>query len=281
MAALKDRFFEGARATGTSEPVIAELWAVNEAAADYSFNRSHAACYALIAYRTAWLKANYPAEYMAALISSVMSTKDKVPVLRRPLRGHGHRGAAARRQPVGARLQGRRGQHPLRARRGQGARLLGRRGDHPRARGGRAVRLDLGLLPAGRLPGGQQEGHRVARQVRRVRLAAGHAHRRDAGAARRRRPPGPRRSRTRSVGQGSFFDLEGGERRGRGPPRPADPAAAGRPQAAERVGEGDARPVPLEPPAQGGAPRAARAGRTARSPTWPRRRTASGSRSAA
>jgi DNA polymerase III subunit alpha len=79
MAALKDRFVEGARATGTSEAVIAELWAVNEAAADYSFNKSHAACYGLISYRTAWLKANYPAEYMAALISSVMSTKDKVP----------------------------------------------------------------------------------------------------------------------------------------------------------------------------------------------------------
>ena len=79
MAALRERFFAGARASGTTEPVIAELWAVNEAAADYSFNRSHAACYALISYRTAWLKANYPAEYMAALISSVMSTKDKVP----------------------------------------------------------------------------------------------------------------------------------------------------------------------------------------------------------
>jgi DNA polymerase-3 subunit alpha len=79
MAALRDRFFEGARASGTSEAVIGELWGVNEAAADYSFNRSHAACYALISYRTAWLKANYPAEYMAALISSVMSTKDKVP----------------------------------------------------------------------------------------------------------------------------------------------------------------------------------------------------------
>ena len=59
--------------------MIEELWAVNEAAADYSFNRSHAACYALISYRTAWLRANHPAEYMAALISSVMSTKDKVP----------------------------------------------------------------------------------------------------------------------------------------------------------------------------------------------------------
>ena len=59
--------------------MIEALWTVNERSADYSFNRSHAACYGLIAYRTAWLKANYPSEYMAALISSVMDTKDKVP----------------------------------------------------------------------------------------------------------------------------------------------------------------------------------------------------------
>ena len=50
-----------------------------EQAQDYSFNKAHAACYALIAYRTAWLKANHPCEYMAALISSVMNTKDRVP----------------------------------------------------------------------------------------------------------------------------------------------------------------------------------------------------------
>src|SRR4051812_22515053 len=79
MAKLKPEFFEGCRASGTSESVTEQLWATNERSADYSFNKSHAACYALIAYRTAWLKANYPAEYMAALISSVMSTKDKVP----------------------------------------------------------------------------------------------------------------------------------------------------------------------------------------------------------
>jgi DNA polymerase III subunit alpha len=59
--------------------VIEFLWQTNEKSADYSFNKSHAACYGLIAYRTAWLKANHTAEYMAALISSVMSTKDKVP----------------------------------------------------------------------------------------------------------------------------------------------------------------------------------------------------------
>jgi DNA polymerase-3 subunit alpha len=79
MAALKPEFVEGCRASGTSSEVIEFLWQTNERSADYSFNKSHAACYALIAYRTAWLKANYPAEYMAALISSVMSTKDKVP----------------------------------------------------------------------------------------------------------------------------------------------------------------------------------------------------------
>ena len=79
MGSMRERFFDGARATGTSERVVGELWAANEAAADYSFNKAHAACYALISYRTAWLRANYPAEYMAALISSVMQTKDKVP----------------------------------------------------------------------------------------------------------------------------------------------------------------------------------------------------------
>jgi len=79
MAKLKPEFVAGCRASGTSEQVIEWLWATNERSADYSFNRSHAACYGLISYRTAWLRANYPAEYMAALISSVMDTKDKVP----------------------------------------------------------------------------------------------------------------------------------------------------------------------------------------------------------
>jgi DNA polymerase-3 subunit alpha len=79
MAKLKPEFYEGCRASGTAESVIESLWATNDKAADYSFNKSHAACYALISYRTAWLKANHPPEYMAALISSVMSTKDKVP----------------------------------------------------------------------------------------------------------------------------------------------------------------------------------------------------------
>jgi DNA polymerase-3 subunit alpha len=79
MASLKTKFLEGCAATGTPAGVAQQLWADMEQAQDYSFNKSHAACYALIAYRTAWLRANHPREYMAALISSVMNTKDKVP----------------------------------------------------------------------------------------------------------------------------------------------------------------------------------------------------------
>ncbi|HEY1238350.1 MAG TPA: DNA polymerase III subunit alpha, partial [Solirubrobacterales bacterium] len=79
MATMKDKFMKGLAESNTDARVAADLWKLNEAAADYSFNKSHAACYGLISYRTAYLKANYPAEYMAAVISSVMNTKDKVP----------------------------------------------------------------------------------------------------------------------------------------------------------------------------------------------------------
>jgi DNA polymerase-3 subunit alpha len=79
MASLKDKFLEGCAANDVTPAVANQLWKDMEQAQDYSFNKSHAACYALIAYRTAWLKANHPREYMAALISSVMNTKDRVP----------------------------------------------------------------------------------------------------------------------------------------------------------------------------------------------------------
>jgi DNA polymerase III subunit alpha len=79
MASLKEKFLEGCASNGVTPGVSNQLWADMEQAQDYSFNKSHAACYALIAYRTAWLRANHPKEYMAALISSVMNTKDRVP----------------------------------------------------------------------------------------------------------------------------------------------------------------------------------------------------------
>ena len=79
MASLKEKFLEGCAQNGVSHQVATQLWKDTEQSQDYSFNKSHSAGYALIAYRTAWLKAN-PHQYMAALISSVMNTKDRVPL---------------------------------------------------------------------------------------------------------------------------------------------------------------------------------------------------------
>ncbi|HEY5528211.1 MAG TPA: DNA polymerase III subunit alpha [Thermoleophilia bacterium] len=79
MDKLEPKFREGAKLSETAAQAIDHLWSLMVKAGDYSFNKSHAACYALISYRTAYLKANFPVQYMAALISSVMDTKDKVP----------------------------------------------------------------------------------------------------------------------------------------------------------------------------------------------------------
>ncbi len=80
MASLKPKFLDGCAANNVTPSVATQLWKDMESSQDYSFNKAHSACYALIAYRTAWLKANHPCEYMAALISSVMNTKDRVPL---------------------------------------------------------------------------------------------------------------------------------------------------------------------------------------------------------
>ncbi|MGZ4412953.1 MAG: DNA polymerase III subunit alpha, partial [Gaiellaceae bacterium] len=79
MDSLKDKFLEGAAEQNVTPQAAKQLWEDVEKAADYSFPKAHAACYALIAYQTAWLRQHHPCEYMAALISSVMSTKDRVP----------------------------------------------------------------------------------------------------------------------------------------------------------------------------------------------------------
>ena len=71
-------FRDGMRGTGYSDEAIKTLWDVLVPFADYAFNKAHTAGYGLIAYWTAYLKANYPAEYMAALLTSVGDTKDKM-----------------------------------------------------------------------------------------------------------------------------------------------------------------------------------------------------------
>ena len=70
-------FREGCRERGYSDKAIQAIWDVLVPFSGYAFNKSHTAPYALIAYWTAYLKANYPAEYMAALLSSIADDKDK------------------------------------------------------------------------------------------------------------------------------------------------------------------------------------------------------------
>ena len=67
--AMKPKFLEGGMANGHDPKVLEEIWSSWEAFASYAFNKSHAACYSWVAYQTAYLKANYPAEFMAAIMS--------------------------------------------------------------------------------------------------------------------------------------------------------------------------------------------------------------------
>ena len=70
-------FSEGMKANGFNEGSIAALWGVLVPFSDYAFNKAHTAAYGLVSYWTGYLKANYPAEYMAALLTSVGDDKDK------------------------------------------------------------------------------------------------------------------------------------------------------------------------------------------------------------
>lgn len=70
-------FSEGMRANGYSDDAIKTLWDILVPFSDYAFNKAHTAGYGLVSYWTAYLKANYPAEYMAALLTSVGDDKDK------------------------------------------------------------------------------------------------------------------------------------------------------------------------------------------------------------
>ena len=214
MATMKDKFMQGLAESGTASNVAKDLWKLNEAAADYSFNKSHAACYGLISYRTAYLKANYPAEYMAAVISSVMSTKDKVPFFVNRCAEMGIDVLPPGRQHLRSQLRRLREGDPLRPRRGQERRPRRRRGDPPRPRG-RADRLDLGLLRAGRLARGQQTCDRMPDQVRRPRLDRGEP----LGmleALPAAQSAGQKAQEDAQLGQGSIFDFGDGASNGGG-----------------------------------------------------------------
>jgi DNA polymerase-3 subunit alpha len=75
---MKGKFLEGTTAKGLDPKVCAKVWTDWEAFAQYAFNKSHSTCYAFVAYQTTWLKANYPAEFMASVLTHSQGNIDKV-----------------------------------------------------------------------------------------------------------------------------------------------------------------------------------------------------------
>jgi DNA polymerase III subunit alpha len=78
MAKQREKFVTGCRERGTTAAKAERVWELMEKFAGYGFNKSHAAAYGLVAYQTAYFKANYPVEFMAALLTSEMGDTDKI-----------------------------------------------------------------------------------------------------------------------------------------------------------------------------------------------------------
>lgn len=75
---LRSDFMAGTKAKGITEEVANRIWKTLEPFADYAFNKAHAVAYAFVCYQTAYLKANYPVEYMCAILAAYRSREDKV-----------------------------------------------------------------------------------------------------------------------------------------------------------------------------------------------------------
>ena len=78
--ALKPKFISGGQKNGHDPKVLEKIWADWEKFASYAFNKSHATCYSWVAYQTAYLKANYPSEYMAAVLSRNLSNVEQLTI---------------------------------------------------------------------------------------------------------------------------------------------------------------------------------------------------------
>lgn len=89
LAAQKESFMQGASDKGIDAKLAEEIFDLMTHFANYGFNKSHSAAYAMVAYETAYLKAHYPAEFMAAMLSSVMDTNDKVGIYIEQCKKHG------------------------------------------------------------------------------------------------------------------------------------------------------------------------------------------------
>jgi DNA polymerase III subunit alpha len=81
MALQREQFIAGAKERGIAGNIASEIFSMIDKFANYGFNKSHSVAYSILAYQTAWLKANYPAEFMAALMTSEMASTDKIVIL--------------------------------------------------------------------------------------------------------------------------------------------------------------------------------------------------------
>ena len=86
---MKSKFMEGTAKNGHPAAICEKIWTDWEAFAQYAFNKSHSTCYALVAYQTAYLKAHYPAQYMAALLTNNQNQIDKVTFFMQECKGMG------------------------------------------------------------------------------------------------------------------------------------------------------------------------------------------------
>ena len=189
IAEEREKFVDGCEATGYGRELGTALFDIIEPFADYAFNKSHAFGYGLVAYQTAYLKAHYPVEYFACLLTSVKSSLEKAAVYIAECRAMGIKvlnpdinrsvtdfaALAPAGGPRGRRPAGRqpRRDHVRALRRAQ-RRRRSRRPPAGRTGRERAVHELLRLRRAGARAGAQQAHRGVVDQGRRVRLARAH-----------------------------------------------------------------------------------------------------------
>ena len=244
-------FAQGMKDHGYSEAAVKTLWDILLPFSDYAFNRAHSAAYGVVSYWTAYLKANYPAEYMAAVLTSVRDDKDKAAVYLAECRRMGIRvlppdvnDSVRNFAPVGDDIR-----FGLGGIRNVGVNVVDAIVAARKEKGG--VHRLLRLPAQGRRGGLQQEGHRVADQGGRVRLA-GPLPQGPAARARRRDRRGDEHEEGRVDGAVRPLRVDGRHRRlraGRGVRREGARRGVG-PQAPARRRAGDARALRLRPPAR-------------------------------
>ncbi len=240
-------FEAGMQERGYSDAAIQAVWDVLVPFAGYAFNKAHSAAYGVVSYWTAFLKANYPTEYMAGLLTSVRDDKDKSALYLSECRHMGITVLPAGRELLVGELHRRRRRHPVRPHRGAQRRRERRRGDRAHPRGEGSVHLVHRLPGQGAGRGVQQAHGRVAHQGRRVRLARARSPRAAPGA----RAGGRRGDRCQAQGgRGPVRPVRGPgrrERRGRVLRGRARRTGLGQ-EAAAGLRAGDARAVRVRPP---------------------------------